>query len=117
MANGTQTITAQSLQQTISTEFQPSLSTIIVNALWFLSLTLSVLASLAAMLAKEWCFMFTSGRTGSPAAQARRRQQRWDGLIRWRMEDTLMVLPSVIQLALCECTFIPFAHDLAGLMS
>lgn len=103
MANGSQITIPPSSQQAEPTEFRPSTLAVIVNVFWFLSLTLSLFASLAAMLAKEWCFMFMSGRTGPPAAQARRRQQRLNGLVRWRMENVLMMLPALIQLALGEC--------------
>ncbi|KAF8600626.1 hypothetical protein BDV93DRAFT_404448, partial [Ceratobasidium sp. AG-I] len=80
--------------------FIPSASTICVNVLWFLSLSLSVAVSLVAMLAKEWCYSYMSGRTGHPCQQARRRQQRWDGLVRWKMQELLVFLPSLIHLAL-----------------
>lgn len=117
MANGTQITLPPASLQTEPAEFQPSLSAILVNGLWFLSLTLSVSVSLVAMLAKEWCFTFMSGRTGSPASQARRRQQRWEGLNRWGMENMVMFLPSVIQLALCKWLVKMFVNNVAGLMS
>ncbi|CAE7158959.1 unnamed protein product [Rhizoctonia solani] len=40
------------------------------------------------------------GRTGPAGAQARRRQQRWDGLVKWRMKELLIILPSLIHLSL-----------------
>ncbi|KAH7332824.1 hypothetical protein B0J17DRAFT_721989 [Rhizoctonia solani] len=49
---------------------------VVINALWCLSLSLSVAVSFIAMLSKEWFFQFMSGRVGSSATQARRRQQR-----------------------------------------
>ncbi|CUA75813.1 hypothetical protein RSOLAG22IIIB_12001 [Rhizoctonia solani] len=42
---------------------------------------LSVAVSLISMLAKEWCITFMAGRIGTPGAQARRRQQRWEALL------------------------------------
>ncbi|KAF8594731.1 hypothetical protein BDV93DRAFT_405098, partial [Ceratobasidium sp. AG-I] len=80
--------------------FTPSRAAICVNVLWFLSLSISVAVSLVAMLAKEWCYSFMHGRTGHPCLQARRRQQHWDGLVRWRMRELLVLLPSLIHLAL-----------------
>ncbi|KAF8600627.1 hypothetical protein BDV93DRAFT_404218, partial [Ceratobasidium sp. AG-I] len=82
------------------TKFQSSRSAVCVNTLWFLSLSITVSVSLVAMLAKEWCYSFMSGRTGQPCLQARRRQQRWDGLVRWRMRELLIFLPTLIHLAL-----------------
>ncbi|CAE7072397.1 unnamed protein product [Rhizoctonia solani] len=80
--------------------FQPSAKAICVNVLWFLSLSLSVAVSLISMLAKEWCLDFMIGRTGSPGAQVRRRQQRWDGMVKWKMEELITMLPSLIHLSL-----------------
>ncbi|KAG8726703.1 hypothetical protein FRC11_014676, partial [Ceratobasidium sp. 423] len=89
IANGSQ---APSAQPSLPTQvdgppFSASWSAICVNVLWFLSLSLSVAVSLISMLAKEWCLEFMLGRTGPPGAQARRRQQRWDGLLKWRMKE------------------------------
>ncbi|GAB1527157.1 hypothetical protein RhiTH_010332 [Rhizoctonia solani] len=99
IAGGSQTLDATSKPADLPT-FSASRSAICVNVLWFLSLSLSVAVSLIFMLAKEWCLTFMSGRTGPPGVQARRRQQRWDGLIGWKMEEVLMVLPSLIHLSL-----------------
>ncbi|KAG8685171.1 hypothetical protein FRC11_010995 [Ceratobasidium sp. 423] len=52
------------------------------------------------MLAKEWCLEFMSGRTGPFGAQARRRQQRWDGIVEWKMKEVIIMLPSLIHLSL-----------------
>ncbi|KAF8593992.1 hypothetical protein BDV93DRAFT_482115, partial [Ceratobasidium sp. AG-I] len=81
-------------------EFVPSASAICVNVLWFASLSLSVAVSLVAMLAKEWCYTYMAGRTGHPCQQARRRQQRWDGIEDWKMKGIVMFLPSLMHLAL-----------------
>ncbi|CAE6391015.1 unnamed protein product [Rhizoctonia solani] len=81
-------------------EFAPNWIAVCINVLWFLSLALSVAASLIAMLAKEWCYLFMSGRTGQPCLQARRRQQRWDAMVMWKMPELLMFLPSLMHLSL-----------------
>lgn len=81
-------------------EFVPSPSAILINTLWFFSLSLSVAVSLVAMLAKEWCYAFMSGRSGHPYEQARRRQRRWNGIKRWKMKDILTYLPMFMHLAL-----------------
>ncbi|KAF8603247.1 hypothetical protein BDV93DRAFT_407854, partial [Ceratobasidium sp. AG-I] len=71
-----------------------------VNVLWFLSLILSVAVTLIAMLAKEWCHLFMSGRDGNVHDQARKRQLRLEGLKRWKMEGIIPALPTLMHLAL-----------------
>ncbi|KAG8685859.1 hypothetical protein FRC09_014495 [Ceratobasidium sp. 395] len=89
------------VQITLDTsEFSPPRSAIIVNVLWVLSLSLSVAVSLFAILAKEWCYIFMSGRSGQAYEQARRRQQRWNGIRKWRMKGVLTYLPGALHMAL-----------------
>ncbi|QRV96300.1 hypothetical protein RhiJN_24318 [Ceratobasidium sp. AG-Ba] len=80
--------------------FSPPYSAVVVNVLWLLSLSLSIAVSLIAMLAKEWCYNFISGRSGQAYDQARRRQQRWNGIARWKMQEILSYLPGLMHLAL-----------------
>ncbi|CAE6357673.1 unnamed protein product [Rhizoctonia solani] len=87
--------------------FSPRRIDLCVNALWFFSLILSASVSLIAMLAKEWCYLFMSGRIGDPWSQTKRRQQRWKGIRKWKMERVVMFLPSLIHLA-----FLSFAVGL-----
>ncbi|CAE6429251.1 unnamed protein product [Rhizoctonia solani] len=87
--------------------FSPRPMDLCINVLWFFSLILSAAVSLVAMLAKEWCYLFISGRIGDPWSQTKRRQQRWEGIENWRMEQVIMILPSFIHLA-----FLSFAAGL-----
>ncbi|KAG8714295.1 hypothetical protein FRC09_017775 [Ceratobasidium sp. 395] len=80
--------------------FSPSRSVVVVNVLWLLSLSLSVAVSLAAMLAKDWCYKFMSGRSGPMYEQARKRQEKWNGMERWKMAELLVYLPVAMHLAL-----------------
>ncbi|KAG8723578.1 hypothetical protein FRC09_002724 [Ceratobasidium sp. 395] len=80
--------------------FSPSRSAVVVNVLWLLSLSLSVAVSLVAMLAKDWCYKFMSGRTGPIYEQARKRQEKWNGMERWKMAEMLVYLPIAMHLAL-----------------
>ncbi|KAG9090271.1 hypothetical protein FS749_000690 [Ceratobasidium sp. UAMH 11750] len=80
--------------------FSPSHTAVVVNILWFLSLSLSVAVSLVAMLAKEWCYKFMSSRSGPSYEQARRRQRKWNGMERWKMKKVLIYLPAMMHLAL-----------------
>jgi hypothetical protein len=82
--------------------FSPRPIDLCVNALWFFSLILSASVSLIAMLAKEWCYLFISGRIGDSWAQARSRQRRLKGMEKWKMGSVVMFLPSLIHLAFRE---------------
>ncbi|KAG9123756.1 hypothetical protein FRC07_014048, partial [Ceratobasidium sp. 392] len=81
-------------------EFSPSGNAVLVNILWFLSLSLSVAVSLIAMLAKDWCYKFMSGRSGPAYVQARQRQRRWNGVEKWKMAEVLTYLPGALHLSL-----------------
>ncbi|KAG9126251.1 hypothetical protein FRC07_004237 [Ceratobasidium sp. 392] len=83
-----------------SPKFVASASAVCVNALWFLSLSLSVGVSLVAMLGKDWARAYMAELTGQPYQQARKRQQRWDSLKEWRMPQVITFLPTLLHLAL-----------------
>ncbi|KAG8793901.1 hypothetical protein FRC12_001203 [Ceratobasidium sp. 428] len=80
--------------------FSPSRSSVLVNALWYLSLTLSVAVSLVAMVAKSWCNVFMCNRSGPRYEQGRRRQRKWNAIETWGMEDVFVYLPTLMHLAL-----------------
>ncbi|QRV97738.1 transmembrane protein [Ceratobasidium sp. AG-Ba] len=82
------------------TGFTPSYSAILVNILWLVSLSLSIAVSLIAMLAKEWCHKFMLNRTGETYHQARKRQQKWNGIEKWKMQEVLQHLPGLMHSAL-----------------
>ncbi|QRW07937.1 activating signal cointegrator 1 complex subunit 3 [Ceratobasidium sp. AG-Ba] len=98
MSNGGNTASIDT--STDPAAFSPPASAIWINALWFLSLALSVSVSLIVMLAKQWCYSYMSGRLGQPHIQARTRQRRLEELERWRMPEILAFLPSLIHLSL-----------------
>ncbi|QRV79734.1 transmembrane protein [Ceratobasidium sp. AG-Ba] len=103
-----QTLMAMANNQSVSLVTQhpavpnpsPSPAQLVVNILWVLSLSLSVAVSLIAMLAKDWCYKFMFGRTGQVYEQARRRQQRWNGMEKWKMKQLLTYLPGMMHTAL-----------------
>ncbi|CAE6503904.1 unnamed protein product [Rhizoctonia solani] len=80
--------------------FDPTTSAVIVNTLWYMSLSLSLATSLMAMLAKDWCHSFKSNRSGHPWSQTIRRQKKWAMIERWKMQELILVLPSLIHLSL-----------------
>ncbi|KAG8726477.1 hypothetical protein FRC10_007100, partial [Ceratobasidium sp. 414] len=79
IANG-QPVSLPTQNESDAATFSPPRSAVTVNVLWLLSLSLSVAVSLVAMLAKEWCYKFMSGRSGQIYDQARRRQEKWNGI-------------------------------------
>ncbi|KAG8725277.1 hypothetical protein FRC09_003561 [Ceratobasidium sp. 395] len=81
-------------------QFSTFRSSVLVNALWYLSLTLSVAVSLVAMVSKSWCNVFMSNRTGPKYEQGRRRQRKWNAIERWGMENVFVYLPALMHLAL-----------------
>ncbi|KAG9084834.1 hypothetical protein FRC06_003877, partial [Ceratobasidium sp. 370] len=89
-----------------TSSFSPSSTAILVNLLWMLSLSLSVAVSLIAMLAKDWCYKFTSNRSGPAYDQARRRQRKWNGIEKWKMNEVLTYLPGMLHLALRLCLYL-----------
>ncbi|KAG8714572.1 hypothetical protein FRC09_017477 [Ceratobasidium sp. 395] len=87
-----------------SETFVVPVSAVCVDALWFLSLSLSVSVSLIAMLAKDWARGYVAELTGQPYQQARKRQRRWDRLKEWRVPEVITFLPSLLHLALFGLT-------------
>ncbi|KAG8791484.1 hypothetical protein FRC12_009074 [Ceratobasidium sp. 428] len=81
-------------------EFEPTRSAVWVNCLWFLSLSISIAVSLAAILAKQWCYYYLSARTGDTITQAEDRQKRYNGLTKWRMQGLLEHLPMFMHISL-----------------
>ncbi|EUC59429.1 transmembrane protein, putative [Rhizoctonia solani AG-3 Rhs1AP] len=107
ISNPLQPNPANSIAPITPKPFSPRPVDVCINAFWFFSLILSAAVALISMLAKEWCYRFMSGRTGDPWSQVKRRQQRWVGVEKWKMEQAIMVLPSFIHLA-----FLSFATGL-----
>ncbi|KAG9121860.1 hypothetical protein FRC07_002005 [Ceratobasidium sp. 392] len=97
---GNQSISALNLNVLAAPASQISPTSLLVNVLWVLSLSLSVAVSLIAMLAKDWCYKFMFGRSGQAYDQARRRQQRWNGMEKWKMKEFLTFLPGMMHMAL-----------------
>ncbi|KAG8796429.1 hypothetical protein FRC12_022911 [Ceratobasidium sp. 428] len=95
-----QTVPLSSLPNPGLSGFSPLPSLVLVNVLWLSSLIISVGVSLMAMLAKKWCHVFLSARSGPYNEQARRRQNKWDGIVWWRMRGVMDLLPLLMHLAL-----------------
>ncbi|EJD48859.1 hypothetical protein AURDEDRAFT_34095, partial [Auricularia subglabra TFB-10046 SS5] len=71
-----------------------------VNVYWFLSLTLSLSAALAGILAKQWIREYDrdAGRTHPDSIGVR--QLKFRGLEVWKVSDIVSSMPLLLQLAL-----------------
>ena len=89
-------ITTEDLQPS-----NPPSSIVYVNALWFLSITLSLGASTWAMLCKEWCGFHLQGRQPKDYTEmATKRQRSLQAIEKWKMELLVMSIPFALHLAL-----------------
>ncbi|KDN45485.1 hypothetical protein RSAG8_04809, partial [Rhizoctonia solani AG-8 WAC10335] len=101
-------------------DFQPTATAVLINAAWFLSLTLSITVALLAMLVKQWGEGYRSGHGLTvPHTQARTRQARYDKLKSWRTEDTVLALPVMMHVALglFLCGLMLFLKDFSRIVS
>ncbi|KAF7373144.1 hypothetical protein MSAN_00522300 [Mycena sanguinolenta] len=71
-----------------------------VNGFWFTSLTISLCVALFAVLCKQWLRQYMSIIIGSAREQALVRQFRFDGLIKWRVQEIVGVLPILLHISL-----------------
>ncbi|KAG8790161.1 hypothetical protein FRC12_012634 [Ceratobasidium sp. 428] len=99
ISNG-QPVPSSSLPVTDLGEYGPSLAAVFVNIFWFSALGISIGVSFTAMLAKKWCHRFLSARSGPYYERARRRQKKWDGIERWKMQTVMNGLQWLMSLAL-----------------
>ncbi|KAF8594067.1 hypothetical protein BDV93DRAFT_459729, partial [Ceratobasidium sp. AG-I] len=96
MASGTQPNTTTPT----SNGSQPSNHNILINLVWFTSLSLSITVSLVAILVKQWCSGFIAESFTSPCHQARTRQARYQMLIDYHTKDIVLFLPVIMHSAL-----------------
>ena len=92
LANGTHT-------PYTAPEFQPSFWAITVNCLFFASLSTSLVAALASVVALQWVADYDAAITrggSSPEDRAKRRQFRYAGVIWWKMSEIIAALPLLI---------------------
>lgn len=81
--------------------YSPGILVVIINALLFSSLILSLGAALGAMLVKQWARRYQLQRHTSVARQAaRNRLIRHQGLLDWHLPDLIAWIPMVLHVAL-----------------
>ncbi|KZT62312.1 hypothetical protein CALCODRAFT_426443, partial [Calocera cornea HHB12733] len=77
----------------------PEASSVWINVLWLISLTISLFTSVLAMLAKQWLRIFTSKLPTIPVEQARQRHARYMGLLAWNVPAIVESLPVLLHVA------------------
>ncbi|KAI0248285.1 hypothetical protein BJV78DRAFT_1284904 [Lactifluus subvellereus] len=85
-----------------SPQFHPSPRSVRVNALWFLSLCLSLTCALLATLMQQWSrnyIQMAQGHHSDPAAQARLRAYVFDGVSKFHMSHTLGLVPLLLHIS------------------
>ncbi|KIM29772.1 hypothetical protein M408DRAFT_67442, partial [Serendipita vermifera MAFF 305830] len=79
--------------------FEPSPSDITVNCLFFASLSVSLVAALASVVALQWVADYDAAITrggSSPEDRAKRRQFRYAGIVSWKMGEIIAALPLLL---------------------
>ena len=71
-----------------------------LNTLWFASLVFSLAAASIGILVKQWLREYLSGAASSPRENARIRQFRFEGLLKWKVPEIIAMLPVMLQIAL-----------------
>lgn len=79
-------------------DFQPEQYAIVVNCLFYASLTCSIVAALASVIALQWVGEYDAGlsRGTSPKTRAMRRHFRFAGVKRWKMGEVIAALPVLL---------------------
>jgi hypothetical protein len=98
----TQMMRNSSLGPYVPPDFSPPGHIVVVNALFYASLGVIILAALIAMLIKSWVREFDRGLRAMslPEQRAKTREFRYLGLERWKLPEMVGVLPSLIQISL-----------------
>ncbi|KAI0825737.1 hypothetical protein BC629DRAFT_1268262, partial [Irpex lacteus] len=79
---------------------EPSNRDIRINTLWFLSLGLSLISSLFAIMVQQWLREYRVPGYLTPRERVRLRQYRYEGLLDWKVPQIVSILPVLLQIAL-----------------
>lgn len=77
-----------------------STSLIVINALWFTSLILSLFATSVCILLKQWLREYTNLPLPYPEQNLRLRQIRYEGIKRWPLKEIMTLIPLLLQISL-----------------
>jgi hypothetical protein len=98
----TQMMRNSSLGPYVAPDFTPPEHIVVVNALFYASLGVMILAAFIAMLIKSWVREFDRGLRAMslPEQRAKTREFRYLGMERWKLPEMVGVLPFLIQISL-----------------
>ena len=98
----TQMMRNSSLGPYVRPDFSPPEHIVVVNALFYASLGVMLLAAFIAMLIKSWVREFDRGLRGLsiPEQRAKTREFRYLGMKRWKLPEMVGILPLLIQISL-----------------
>ena len=98
----TQMMRNPSLGPYVPADFSPPEYIVIVNALFYTSLGIMLVSAFIAMLIKSWVREFDRGlrAISGPEQQAKTREFRYLGLVRWKLPEMVATLPILIQISL-----------------
>jgi len=98
----TQMMRNSSLGPYVASDFSPPEHIVVVNALFYASLGVMILAAFIAMLIKSWVREFDRGLKAMslPEQRAKTREFRYLGMERWKLPEMVGVLPLLIQISL-----------------
>ncbi|KAF7291918.1 hypothetical protein MIND_01217200 [Mycena indigotica] len=82
--------------------FKPTTSSLVCNALWFISLGLSLACALVATLLEQWArdFLHRANMRSSPVVRARIYSYLYYGFRRFKMHAVVEIIPSLLHAAL-----------------
>jgi hypothetical protein len=98
----TQMMRNSSLGPYVPPDFSPPEHIVVVNALFYASLGVMILAAFIAMLIKSWVREFDRGLRAMslPEQRAKTREFRYLGMERWKLPEMVGILPFLIQISL-----------------
>ena len=98
----TQMMRNSSLGPYVPADFSPPEHIVVVNALFYASLGVMILAAFIAMLIKSWVREFDRGlrAISIPEQRAKAREFRYLGMERWKFSEMVGILPFLIQISL-----------------
>jgi len=98
----TQMMRNSTLGPYVPPDFSPPEHIVIVNALFYASLGVMILAAFIAMLIKSWVREFDRGLRAMslPEQRAKTREFRYLGMERWKLPEMVSILPLLIQISI-----------------